>query len=171
MIEKLKFIKNQVTVVIISNKAYKNKEMEVVKSLAGKSKTGCYVNVTHSFDSLLKELHKHKIDENKFLFIDAMSQDSGHKNCIHIGSPRALTKLSLTIKKVLLTKKFDTLLFDSLSSLCVYHEPENLTRFVHDLFSEIKKSKITAVFTMQAGTNKNFIGDVSMFADQVIEVK
>jgi hypothetical protein len=159
-----------VTVVILPSRSYKKKELEVVAEMAKRHQAICYVNITHSFDALLKEFKKNNIDEKKFLFIDAISPETHHDNCIHVGSPQALTQLSLAIKKSLGTGKFDSLVFDSLSGLCAYNKLASLTRFIHDLFSELKKSGISSVFTMQAGTDKNLLGDVSMFADHVIEV-
>jgi hypothetical protein len=161
--------KKEVSIVIIPSSSYKKKEMDVVKHLSKKFKSMCYVNVGRSFDSLIQELKKNEINDEKILFVDC-SENLGtkHKNCLRVGSPYALTKLSVTIKKTLKTNKLNVLLFDSLSSLLSYHPPRTLTKFIHDLFSEIKKSEIIAVFPVQSGTDESFLADISMFADHVI---
>jgi hypothetical protein len=173
MVDNLKISKNEISVVVLPSSSYKAKEMEVVKQLSTKFKAVCYVNVSRSFTSLCKELKKNSISESNFLFIDAITKKAGkeHKNCIYLNSPHALTNLSVTIKKALQTNKFDAFLFDSLSSLVVYHKVPTLTRFIHDLFAAVKKKGMAAVFTLQEGTNKELMADIGMFADQVIEVK
>jgi archaellum biogenesis ATPase FlaH len=173
MVSKLHGTKKEITLLIIPGSSYKKKVLGVVTKLSGKFKAICYVNINQQMDALLTDFTKQKINTDKFLFVDAITKKSKEEanNCIYIGSPNALTELSVTIKKVLKTNKFDAFIFDSLSSLLTYHSVNSLIKFVHDLFAEVKKSNVVAVFTMQAGTDKNLLSDVSMFADHVNEVK
>ena len=168
-----KIKKKEICVVLIPPQSYKKKEMEVVKHLAKTFKTVCYTNTNSPLSSLMSEMKKNKVDANKFLFIDAVTKksDKQQKNCLYIESPHALVELSLVIKTSLSKGQFEVLLFDSLSSLLTYHKIETLTKFMHDLFNEIKKYGVAGVFTLQAGTNKELLADISMFADNVIEVK
>jgi archaellum biogenesis ATPase FlaH len=164
--------KNEVALVIIPSSAYKKKEMRLVKVLSKKYGAICYVNINRPFGSLIKEMEKNKIKEETFFFIDTTTAKSAteHERCIYLESPSALTNLSIMIKKTLNTKKFDALLFDSLSSLLTFHNVDTLTKFIHDLFSVVKKAGVAAIFTMQAGTNEKLTSDIGMFADHVIEV-
>jgi archaellum biogenesis ATPase FlaH len=164
--------KNEVALVIIPSSAYKKKEMSLVKALSKKYGAICYVNINRPFGSLIKEMQSNKIKEENFFFIDTTTAKSAteHERCIYLESPSALTNLSIMIKKTLNTKKFDAILFDSLSSLLTFHNVDTLTKFIHDLFSVVKKAGVAAIFTMQAGTNENLTSDIGMFADHVIEV-
>jgi hypothetical protein len=165
--------KNEVVIAVIPSGSYKKKSVEIVKQLTSGSKSVCYVNTTIGHDALSAKLKKLKVKEDKILFIDAISKKpkEEEKNCIYTGSLHALTDLSITIKNVLGTKKFEVLLFDSLSSLTNYHNVNSLTRFTHDLFGVVKKSGAVGVFTMPKGSSKELMADIGMFADKVVEVK
>jgi archaellum biogenesis ATPase FlaH len=162
--------KNNINIILIPSSTYKQQELDIVEHTANTYTHICYVNTCHPFDQLLKHLKEKKIPLKKFLFIDNITKQpkKEHDHCIYLNTPKALTTLSLTIKKTLNAQQFDSFLFDSISTLTTYHTPQTLTKFVHDLFTTLKKKKLTALFTIQNNTDKNLITDISMFADNVI---
>jgi hypothetical protein len=168
-----KISKKEVGVVVIPTSSYKKNELEITEYMSKRFKAVCCVNTNQSFDSLIEEMKRGGINEDKFLFIDTTKKnpDTEHKNCIYLCSPESLTTLSINIKKALQTRKFDAFLFNSPSSLLNYHKSQTLTRFIHDLFATVKKANLSAIFTMPAGSNKELMADISMFADYIIGVE
>jgi len=167
-----KIKKGEIVVVTIPSSGYKTKELEVVDYCTKMYVHICYVNLTQSHKALEEMFHK-KHYEEKILLIDSICKESHSEKgqCVHIGSPNALTDLSRAVSKTLKSGFFPLLLFDSLSSLIVYNKSEVVTRFTHDLFGKLRKSGVLGIFTVQKSTENNLTADIEMFADHIIELK
>ena len=68
--------KGQIIVLIIPNEQYAKKIVEITKYFADNHKATCYVSLNKLFNSLTKSLDNAKINQNKFLFIDAITKQA-----------------------------------------------------------------------------------------------
>jgi hypothetical protein len=169
--------KGEIIVLVIPNAKYTAELPKIAKYLSGNFKATAYVSLNKPFETLEKNLKKAKVDLDKFLFIDGITKNANpqaeeKENCMFVKSAAALTNISLLINKTLKTGKFDSLLFDSLSTLLIYNESKIVGKFVHNMVNKIKNTKTTAVFTALKGdTNSALLKEVELYVDKVIEYK
>ena len=132
-----------------------------------------YVTVNKSFSTLIEHFQEEKIETSKIFIIDAISpgkQRAG--NAVFVGSPKALTNISITTTSTL--KKLKTakiLIFDSISTLLVYNKFPVVKDFIAFITKEMKELKVTFVMTcIKEMTDKKTIAELTAFVDDIIEV-
>lgn len=161
---------------IIPDRTYSNDLINVTKQLASSYSIICYVSLNKPYNSLMKNFEDNNIDKNKFFIIDATSkpfkQIQESENCIFISSISAIGELNIAVAKVLKKGKFEALIFDSLSTMLIYHDAGTVTKFIQNLIREIRMVNCTAVFTCLEGDSQtSLIKEMGMFIDRVIEMK
>ena len=161
--------------VIVPDTSYSKNLLDFAKQLSEKYKDVCYVSLNKPYGHLIKSFEDHKIDKNFFFFIDAVTRPSNpvkKENYIFISSISALTDLSIAITKTLETRKYKSIIFDSLSTMLIYHEAATVTKFMHSLIGEVRAVKCIGVFTCLEGDVKSsLIKDLGMFVDEVVKIK
>lgn len=162
----------QVSLLLMQNSDYNTEMIKVAKALAGKSI--CYVTTNKTFDSLIEDFKKKKVNTEKMVFVDAISKslkkvpDSADQ-VYYVSNPGALTELSLVISKFL-RHEFDYMVFDSLTNLMTYTKENTSIRFVKSLIDKVKKSKTKAIFyCMDIKDHEGLIKQASMAVDKVIK--
>ena len=168
--------KGEVVVVIIPDKTFGRDNIEVTSQLSKDYNSICYISLNKPYFHLIKSFEDNKIDINKLFFIDAVTKASKSdikklKNCIFINSISSLTKISISIASALESGKFGCLIFDSLSTMLIYHDTVTVTKFMHSLIVTARSFKCTTVFTCLKGNEKSpLIRDLSMFVDKIIKI-
>ena len=171
---KKEVIRDQIIVLVIPNEKYSKLIIDVAKFFGDEYKSLCYVSLNKLYDSLTNILKKNNINQDRILFIDGITKSANPNlkeadNCIYVDSSSALTEISIIIHNVLETGKFESFLFDSLSTLLIYNSSDAVCKFVHNLINKIKSSNTTAIFTALDGdTKSDLLKDISMFVDNVI---
>ncbi len=143
-----------------------------------KSPLVCYVTLNKASSYLAEGLKKHNMSNNNFYFIDgisAMLRDvKEEKNCLFISSPNDLVELSIAINEIVSSKKFEMLIFDSLSNLLVYQKnnQHGLSQFFSSVSSLIKRQKMRALFICFKNDEKfPFINENAHFIDRNINMQ
>jgi len=167
---------SQILVLVIPDKQYTDRLQGIVKELSNNYQSICYVSLNRPYRTLKKNFEENRIDIGKFFFIDAITKTAEiptpTENCEFISSPNALTELSLAISNSLERKKFDYILFDSLSTLLVYESDIVVTQFVHFLMAKIRVVGCRAIFTcLKQDLDSVLLKDINMFADRVIDME
>jgi KaiC/GvpD/RAD55 family RecA-like ATPase len=164
--------KNQTVLLLMSGLDYNKNILQILKKLKGNI---CYVTLNKTFDSLLENFKKSKINTDNIIFIDAISKTvkqtpDQSEGVYYISSPSALTEISISIDRFL-RHGFDYLIFDSLTNLLVYESNAPVGKFVSSLINKIKGSKTKAIFYSLSGKEQDaLINQVSMFVDNVIKI-
>lgn len=166
----------QILVLVIPDKDYKTKWMEVVKQLSNLDGKICYISLNVPYETLIKSFKMLGIDASKFYFVDAITQTAQMspetENCEFVSSPGALTELSLSISNILDRKGFNYVIFDSLSTLLVYESEITVTKFVHQLISKIRIIGSKAIFSiLKQDTSSVLLRDINMFADRILDIE
>jgi hypothetical protein len=136
----------------------------------------CYVTLNRSAHALEKGLHRHRVSTDKIFFIDAVSRGLGKteakSNMLYVSSPEAFTELSIAISEVLKTKKFDALLFDSLSTLLIYEgSAHRAARFAASVIERTKNTGSLGVYTcLQSDAESALIKKSCMYVDDMFLV-
>lgn len=178
--KKLDIKKGDVVLVIIPDKPFEVTFSKAIIEITSQLSNVCniigYISLNKPYYHLIKSFEDNKIDINKLFFIDAVTKPSKSdikrlKNCIFINSISSLTKMSIDITNALKSEKFGCLLFDSLSTMLIYHDVNTVTKFVHNLIVTARSFKCTTVFTCLKGDEKSsLIKDIGMFVDNIINI-
>lgn len=134
-----------------------------------------YVSLNKTYSSLVKNLESNKIDANKFFFIDTVTKPikpiKEADNCIFISSISAIGELSISITKILEKGKFESFIFDSLSTMLIYHDVATITKFIHNLITKLNELNCTSIFTcLEGDSNSPLIKDLGMLVDKVTAI-
>lgn len=133
-----------------------------------------YVTLSKPYHALVKHFKFRKIDAKRFFFIDCITKSvikrpKKVKNCVFVPN---LTDLKKTLRKILQSKKFDILIFDSLSSLLVYEKEQPAAKFLHELSVMIKCLKRKAIFIiLEKDVEKSVIKHFGMLTDKTLWLK
>ncbi|MEK6959084.1 MAG: hypothetical protein AABW59_03510 [archaeon] len=164
---------DQLALVLVPSADYNDFVVQIAGDLH--KKKVCYITLNKTVDSLREIFAKKKIDTSSFTFVDAISRtikegpEQG-KGVYYINSPSALTELSIIVHK-LLEKKFDYLVFDSLSNLTVYQKKETIVKFISLLANRIKATKTKSIiYAVKINDDEAAIQQSSMYVDKVIDL-
>ncbi len=169
---------NQVILYITSKNKYSSTNANILKHYVNKKKNYCvYVTVNKQYSALEKDLKNKKVNTKNILFVDAITPLSSKvdaDNAIFVGSPSALTSISLTItsalKKVPEGKR--VLLLDSISTMMVYNNLGSVSKFSNFLIKKMQDWKVSGAILSIEKENSEEISDyLSQIVDKVIEVK
>lgn len=147
--------------------------VDVIGSAAKNYNKICYVSFSRPYHSFLKYFEQNNIPPDNFFFIDCITKSSikpkKTENAVFISSANNFPEIQKTIRKTLSEKKFDILVFDSLSSTLVYEKEAFLIRFLHTLAGMIKAFQIKSAFlVLEKDINFNLIKSLGMQTDKTI---
>lgn len=152
------------------NLAYSKKFFAYLKKIP-KDHTIVYVTVNHSVKKIAKKLDDVKIDSDNVFFIQAITGESyDADNCISLPSLN-LTQLNIAINQAI--SHLDNrvvLVFDSVTTLELYHSEKNVDRFAHSVISWLQSKSIDGVILALSNTSKaaTFLKGV---VDEVVVLK
>ena len=89
------------------------------------------------------------------------------KQCLYVSSPTALTELALAMGKL---RQTDLIILDNISSLLLYNKDAEVLKFLHGMMTKIRQTKTKAVYSILKESKKEFVADLTLFADAVIEI-
>lgn len=170
-----KIIKNKVIVFLIPNKDYQDMLISITKSVADKVGNVLYISLNRPAEKIIEILKGDNIDTKKLFFVDAITKGFKSKvskrGVMYISSPKNFDKFKNELNQIL-EKKFGCLIFDSLSTLPLYQDEHIIVRFIHDLVTKLIVAHESGIFIcLSRDIDSNLIKDISMFADEVIDLK
>jgi len=174
--DKEKIMKSRIEIFIIPNKIYQEKLLEIIKSAVQEFKGKLlYISINKPAEKIIETMKKNDVDSREIFFIDAVSKDiqadiSDH-GIAYISSPQNFAQFNADLMQILEKEKPECLIFDSLSTILLYQPDLVVVRFVHDLIAKLIVAHACGKFTcLLEDINSTLIKDVSMFADNVIDM-
>ncbi|MEM5871243.1 MAG: hypothetical protein QW051_00045 [Candidatus Aenigmatarchaeota archaeon] len=166
---------NDIILILLPHEKYSEKINLISEVLMKEKNNVCYLTTNKPYKTILKTLEKIKIDTKNLIFIDCVTKSaSGFENdgkVICVTSPKALTEMSIALKKTIESKKPEIVLFDSLSTLLIYEDSSVVTRFVHSTISLFRDTNIKGAFiALKEDMKSELVKDLSMFVDKVMEM-
>ena len=163
--------KNNILMLSVSSKDYRSATSDLIDFSKNFKKT-CYVTLNDSSDSIISKLGK---DSKRVCFIDCVTstvkKPADREGVIYVSSPRALTEISIALKKAIDGFKMDFVIFDSISALLVYEKSLSAMKFVHNMVLMLRQGNISTVFIiLKEDVSEELMKDLSMFVDKVVEV-
>ncbi len=164
--------KNKILMLSVSSKDYREATGDLI-DFSRKFKKTCYVTLNDPYETIKGKLGK---DAGKMCFIDAVTSTvkspTHDSSVIFVSSPRALTEISIALKKAIDSFKMELVLFDSISALLVYEKSVNAMKFVHNMILTLRQGNISTVFViLKEDVSEELMKDLSMFVDKVVEVE
>lgn len=151
--------------------------MDIVQSANKNYKKICYISFSKPYHSFLKYFKMNKINPDKFFFIDCITKSvvkepKKEKNVVFVSAPNAFGEINDAVRKTLMQRSFDIIIFDSLSSMLVYEKELFVTRFLHGLIPMIKGLDCKTVFIVLKGdVEVDLVRDLGMLIDNTVEIK
>ena len=164
---------NKIVLLVTPAERHYQELQKVVQILTKKYKSICYVSLNKPHNVIVRAFKNGGVDIRRLFFIDAVSkQPEPDIKVLLIPSPRSLMELDTGIEEIITGSGADCFVFDSLSTLLLYGDPLVLTKFFHVLSLKLRSANIAAFFTaLEKHMSTNLIGDISMFADDVINLR
>ncbi len=167
-----KSMENDIVLFVSSpNKRASFLEKIISLHLKKKGKKFGLISLDKSYSNFSKDLKKKKIDIDKILFIDCVSQKEGKSkekgNVVYVSSPQAYTEINIAAKKAL-NAGVDGIIFDSLSNILLYGNHPIMYRYIQDLimFARVNKKKIFFLL-LENDYGKKVVGQIEMLVDKV----
>lgn len=166
-------MKNNIDALVLPQEKYFAKLLEIADSFSKMNGITCYISVNKIYSALMDDFKEAGIDTSKFIFIDAVTRSINpkteqQKNCIFVNSPGDLTSLSIAVNQMLMIKKVENFIFDSLSTLLVYNKESIVYKFAHSLANKLKQSGKNAVFAISEGdSTSKILDEISVYIDNV----
>lgn len=160
---------------IIPNTTYQSELLQISKSVADNYDRIAYISVNRPTENIREIFREENIDTKKFLFIDAISKgvkpDITDHGILFINSPKNFEKFKTELNQILDKEKVECLIFDSLSTLLVYQDQNNIIKFAHDLITKLMIAKASGIFScLSEDVDSAVINDISMFVDEVVDI-
>jgi archaellum biogenesis ATPase FlaH len=160
--------------VIIPNENYNELLVKKLKEISKDNKI-CYVSLNKGYGAMVDLLEKNKINLTNLFFIDSITRTvqktEDKSDCIFTSSPNMLTELSLAIGKAVVKQKSDMVFFDSLSTLLIYHKPDNAAKFVQNLVNKFASTETSIIFTLtERDKESQLFKSLQMFIDKTIKL-
>ncbi len=175
-LKKEELMRSRIEIFLIPTKIYNEKLLEIVKDAVQEFKGRIlYISLNKPAEKIIETLKKADIDTERFLFVDAITKDikadiSNH-GIIYITSPQNFVQFNTELSQILDKEKLKCLIFDSLSTILVYQADLAIVKFTHDVIAKLIMAHSCGKFTcLLEDMNSTLIKDVSMFADEVIDM-
>ena len=162
---------------IINPEKYFEGVLNILKKEVG-TKNAIYVTTNKPYEHIVNVLKKAGINPDKIFFIDCISKhirksiEQEPKNCLYVESPESLTTMGVAIYESI--KHFageKILLFDSLSTLLIYHDSKTIGQFSNFLINKMRAANVDAVImALESDIDKDIIKQIESFADEVKKI-
>lgn len=139
---------NKSLLITLEAKSFQELHPLLLKEITRKDKNGIYISFTKSYSEVTSLFTKVKANMEKIVVVDAIGKSSKNvkDNCYCLASPESLTELSIILSELMKSKKYEYILFDTLSAFLIYHDLETAERFVHYLMEKIKYFGMKGMF-------------------------
>lgn len=138
-----------------------------------------YVTLTKPYHRLETEFSQKGVRTENFFYIDAVSKLANSslqrtKNAVFL-RPTQLTNLSITLENAVkeLPKERDkVLMFDTVSTLTLYHNTNTVSKFLHSLTSKIRGWGLKSILmALEEETDETFRSRLTQFCDRIIHIE
>jgi hypothetical protein len=179
MIECLDKTQNRLALMLIKRKGDVEHMYEFIKKAKEHCKSICYVCLSNPYNEVIQNLTDEGIDSTDFTFVDVIS--SLHyplqpiTNCVFVPGPESLNEIKKAVHSVVQKKQCTAMIFDNISALLIYQQPDAIVKFTHDLIEDKEHQHINKVYVMKRDGDlyrkdiNRLIEDLNLFADKVIE--
>jgi hypothetical protein len=168
---------NVVAVLVIPNDAYSECLIEIARQVGSNYQKTCYVSLNKLYSALVTSFRNNKVNTNGFFFIDAITRSAlpgvvDTESCKFVDSASDLQEIGVAINDEISKESYNTLIFDSLSTLQIYNKDDIVTEFTKFMIARLRLSNcVTFLACLEGDTNSKFIKNLCMFTDKMIHLE
>jgi len=168
-------LRNKQIVLIVFPKArYVQEINNVIRAVYTTSNRICYVCLNKPYQSIINNLKASGLPTEKYFFIDVLTSTvktpEAVDNCEFVESPSAITDLGMAFTKAIQEKGCDNALFDTISTLAIYHDIGEIIKFTQNLMTKARVHNIKSVYIALKEDSEELVKDLTMFVDGVVEL-
>lgn len=165
--------KNRILLISTKSNEYRSKLVKMLNHSGEIYKKTCCVTVNDPCETIINNMDP--ASSRNIVFVDCVTQtikrETPKLNVIYVSSPRALTEISITVKKILERGNVNFVIFNTLSTLLIYEETLTVLKFVHNLVLSFREAGINAAFLiLREDVSDEIMKDMCMFVDKIINV-
>jgi KaiC/GvpD/RAD55 family RecA-like ATPase len=168
-------LQQSVTVVLLPPESYSQKATDLASAAAAAKERVCYVCLGRPHRDILGSLEKAGARTERIFFIDAATRNPAEPRedepVAYVSSPRALSELGITIRKVVEAGSVQCLVVDSLSALLMYEKPSTVLKFANSVVSSATPAASVVLMLVKDSAAEGLVRDLSMFADGVADLE
>jgi len=170
---------NFIVGVVMPNDSYEDVNMHLMSFLINRKKaSGGYVSVSKPYHHTIDMLKNNNIKTDNIFFIDCITKSLGgklpeDKNCVFVESPSHLTDISITLHQFFISsgEKNRFLYIDSLSTLSIHNNLNDVLRFVHYLTGKMRIFGFNGIMlSLHEESDQKLISELGQFCDKVIHL-
>ena len=170
-----KLDKSEVSLMILSNETVAEAAAKLLQEQEQRDSYTVYVTMSRPHSRVSNELEEKGIDTDKIFYIDGASNLGGSsakksENVIYL-KPQQLTQISIAISNAVEAIEDDEslLVFDAISTLKIYNEKQQISKFAHSLMSQLGKWEIlSVVMTVTEETDDELKSQLKQFSDSIV---
>ena len=156
----------------------KKRNIEIIKEVTEDGFSVIVITTNNPYSILEKDYRKEGIDLDKVYFVDAITkyaigkETENAENCIFISGPADLTSMGIAVSEVLKKASSEKacVLLNTVNSMLIYINPENLIKFVHFIANKLRLFEISGVFlAVEKGIDPSTLVQLQSFIDDVID--
>jgi archaellum biogenesis ATPase FlaH len=153
-------IDNNSSLIIINQKQFEESiKFFLIENLKKENNIILIANTKTSINEFLKNQNE------KLFLIDCFSKEKvAEKNYFNIGDCSNLTKIQITLNKII--KDNTIVIFDSLSVTSIYNKPTNVGRFIYFLNNKIKFQKSSIAYFV---INETIEEEILLFSKELCD--
>jgi len=165
----------KIILVVIPNVEYNTTILDLSLQLSNTYNKIAYISLNKLINPLKRSLQDKGVNLQKIYFIDGITKTAipvppEDVNGIFLPAPNDLTKMSIALTKTMQSYDPDVILFDSLSTMLIYEDPNVVTQFVYSIINKVHAYGIKVVFTCLDGEKeKQLINNMSLIVDKIIK--
>jgi len=167
-------LEKDVVLFVPPNKKYTDFLEEIISlNLKKKYKLGL-ISLDKGYNDLSQEFKKKKINSDKILFIDCVSQKKGNAeekdNVFYVSSPSAYTQINIAAKEAM-KAGVENIVFDSLSTMLLYGNHPLVFKYIQDLVMFVRNNKKKLFFLLREDDfDKKIVVQIQEIVDKVIAI-
>jgi hypothetical protein len=163
--------------VVLITTAKKNAHSNLIKCLSIVQNYGRrlgFISLMYNVNDMIEEFRKNKLKSDRFFFVDVLTATTNvppiMSNCIFVSSPDSMAEIRLSVKTLFSEKNREIVFFDSINEMAKHFGKYELTKFIHELIVITNSFSGKLIVFAQDDECADFIADISMFADKLIEL-
>jgi archaellum biogenesis ATPase FlaH len=159
---------------VLDPEVYNEEALKIIKDRSKNPKEICYISLNKTYKSLQESFSKQKIDPDKFSFIDAVTTNlfavSSTDKVVVVDAFESnftfFSGLISAIKMFIESQKPELVIIDSLSSLMLRRDEEQVQMFLDSMLDILEENKIPVIaFTLKEDIHKGPVKQFEMRED------
>ncbi|MCQ1538793.1 hypothetical protein FTO68_07320 [Methanocalculus taiwanensis] len=166
-----------IVIALATSSAMRKDVIHRIGELHSAGYSGIIISINEPSSIMKKSLEKQSINSQNLFFIDcitgmATGQKKDESATIYVASPGQLTNIGIALTKAMTSMKDRErlyLLVDSVNTMFVYNEPDQIIRFLHMLINKVRLNSAKGLlFSVKNAIDPIISTQIETFADMVI---